>query len=53
MKDKILKILKEYSRKKAGYIPLEDREELAESIVEAVTTKSGKTVGELMEGVYY
>ena len=33
MKNKILEILNEYSRKKAGYIPFEDREELAEEII--------------------
>jgi len=38
MKAKIIEILREYSRKKAGYIPLEDREELAEEIIGAVAT---------------
>ena len=33
MKEKLLKIFDEYSREKAGYIPLDDREELVEKIL--------------------
>ncbi len=43
MKEKLLKIFDEYSRKKAGYIPLDDREELAEK-VQALYRRTGPLV---------
>jgi len=39
MKKLLLDILHEYSRKKAGYIPLSEREELVDKIIDAFEIK--------------
>lgn len=36
MKEKLLEILNEYSKHKAGYIPLNDREELVDKILKVL-----------------
>ena len=44
MKNKLLKIFDTYSKRKAGYIPLHEREELANEIIECTKIASADNV---------